>query len=172
MSASKKIYENLMSVWKYLPVKTRIIRKPRPVNWLVLQITWYVSIWHALLLNGVSEQTIKTLRRKQNLFICIKKNINNESGRHLWKSNVTPDSYVFPDMSLLQGRRNVFQSGKLWNIEKYLLSTPWLTYNKKFWILDKKALKKVAGHVTSDPLPQFRWPCIVIYHMKLASVWT
>ena len=44
----------------------------------------------------------------QNLLICIKKCLNNEGGRHLSKSKVTPVSYVSPDMSLLQDRRNGF----------------------------------------------------------------
>ena len=48
--------------------------------------------------------------------------------------------------------------------------TPWLTWKKKFWILDKKALQKIEGHDLSDPLSRFCWPCIVIYHMKSLSV--
>ena len=134
-------HENLISVWKYLPVKTCIIQKPKPVKRLAIQISWHAPLWHTSLLNGISEQTIETLRRKRNLLICIKKNINDEVGRHLSKSNVAPDSCVFPDMPLLQGCRNGFQSVELWNIEKYLLVVPWLTYKKKIWILDKKALK-------------------------------
>ena len=151
-------------------MKTRITQKPKPVNWLALQISWQVSIWQVFLLNGISEWTVKILRRKPNLLICIKKNINDEGGRHLWESSVTTDSNVFPDMPLLQGRRNGFQSGEPWNNKKYLLSTPWLTKMKIFWILDKKALKTAEGHDPSDPFPQFSRPCIVIYGMKSASV--
>ena len=80
-SQSQKNDEYLMSVCKYLPVKTRIIQKPKPVIWLALQISWPVSIWHGFLLNGISKWNVKILRRKPNLFICIKKNINDEDGR-------------------------------------------------------------------------------------------
>lgn len=84
--------ENLMSAWKYLSVKTRIMQKPKSVNWFTLPISWLVSIWHAFLLNGISQQTIKTFRYKQNLLLCPKKSINNEGDRHLWKSHFTPYS--------------------------------------------------------------------------------
>ena len=56
-------------------------------------------------------------------------------------------------MPLLQGRRNEFQSGEPRNIKKYLLSTPLLIKKKKFWVLDKKAMKTAEGHALSDPLP-------------------
>ena len=157
-------HENLISVWKYLPVKTCIIQKPKPVKRLAIQISWHAPLWHTSLLNGISQQTIETLRRKQNLLICMKKNINDEVGRHLWKSNVAPDSCVFPDMPLLQGCRNGFQSVELWNIEKYLLVVPWLTYKKKIWILDKKALKKFKGRGPCDrpSSPLFPLPSILL----------
>ena len=156
---SQKIDENLMfgNIFQWKPVLFRNQNQSR-------------FLYDTFLLNGILWTDYKNTQRKQNSLICIKKNINNEGGRHLWNSNVTPDSYVFPDMSLLQGCRNGFQSGQPWNTERYLLLTPWLTCKKNFWILDKKALQNIDSHDTSNPLSQFCWPCIVIYHMKLASV--
>ena len=39
-SQPQKNDENLMSVRKYLPAKTRIIEKPKPASWFGFQISW------------------------------------------------------------------------------------------------------------------------------------
>ena len=46
----------VMTVWKNLPAKIRIIEKP--VNWFVLQISWVVSIWYKFLLKGIFVQRL------------------------------------------------------------------------------------------------------------------
>ena len=141
--------ENLMSAWKYLSVKTRIMQKPKSVNWFTLPISWLVSIWHAFLLNGISQQTIKTFRYKRNLLLCPKKSINNEGDRHLWKSHFTPYSCISPDMSLLQGWQNGFWRGTM--EYRKVLSVTMVDPQERFLNSRQKSSKRSGGPCPLQP---------------------
>ena len=54
-------YEQIiMPVRKYLPIKTRTIKKP--VTWFAFQINWLVSPWYESLPKGISEQTLQSVQ--------------------------------------------------------------------------------------------------------------